>query len=63
MTKRKPIEFTRLPAVMSEIKLTNEQYQKARDLGEGAVLCAYLDGRAIRMETEEGEDPFVWAVW
>jgi hypothetical protein len=45
---------------MKEIKLTKLQKEEAKKLGEGKVIVAYLDGKAIRMETENGEDPFVW---
>ena len=45
---------------MKEIKLTEEQNKAAVALNEGEVLCAYRDGNTIRMETKEGEDPFVW---
>lgn len=45
---------------MDEAKLTVDQLQKALSLKEGEVLAAYWDHHALRMETEEGEDPYVW---
>ena len=47
---------------MKEISLTMEQKKAAENLNEGKVIYSYLDGKNIRMETEEGDDPFVWRV-
>ncbi len=32
----------------------------AEKLQEGGILFVYQDDEAIRMETVEGEDPYVW---
>lgn len=45
---------------MKEITLTQVQIDAASDLNEGRVLYAYLDGTSVRMETENGADPYVW---
>jgi len=45
---------------MKEIKLTEQQKKAAHTLLEGDVIFAYLDGTAIRMETDLGQDPYVW---
>ena len=46
--------------MFKEIKLNKVQNDAANKLGEGKVIYSYLDCKAIRMETEEGEDPWVW---
>ena len=45
---------------MQKIKLATEQQQAAIKLNEGKVIFSYKDGNTIRMETENGEDPYVW---
>jgi hypothetical protein len=45
---------------VKEVELTAVMLKEAETLGEGQVLISYLDGTSIRMETEEGEDPYVW---
>jgi hypothetical protein len=42
---------------MSPSKLMEKEAEK---LKEGKILIIYKDHSAIRMETEFGEDPFVW---
>lgn len=42
---------------MSPSKLMEKEAEK---LKEGMILIVYKDHSAIRMETEFGEDPFVW---
>ena len=46
--------------MFEEIKPTEEMLMRASALGTGKVLVVYRDGNAIRMETENGEDPYVW---
>ncbi len=41
-------------------KVPPEMLEAAKLLEEGPVLIVYRDGNAIRMETEQGEDPYVW---
>jgi hypothetical protein len=45
---------------MRQIDLSSAQAEAAASLGEGAVIYAYKDGNAVRMETERGNDPWVW---
>jgi len=33
---------------------------KAKDLNEGGILSVYEDNGRIRMETVNGDDPYVW---
>jgi len=32
----------------------------AAKLRQGPIICSYRDGRAIRMETRDGINPYVW---
>lgn len=45
---------------MKTIQLTQAQLEAAEALQEGPVAYAYLDDQEVRMETEEGNDPYVW---
>jgi len=45
---------------MKEIQPTDEMKQAATLLRQGPLIYVYLDGQAIRAETEFGEDPYVW---
>lgn len=45
---------------MIEVELTYEQHEAAKTLKEGPVVYSYLDNHAVRMETREGVDPYVW---
>lgn len=45
---------------MTELEPTAEMVKAAEVLNEGSILVVYRDGTAIRMETVEGEAPFVW---
>lgn len=45
---------------MKEYKPTRDMIIAAKLLNEGDIIFCYLDGKAIRMETEDGEDPYVW---
>ena len=40
--------------------LTSEQKRAAEELNEGDVIFLYKDKTSLRMETEDGEDPYVW---
>ena len=43
-----------------EITLTESMLKEAEKLNTGKVIFAYRDGLAIRIETENGYDPYVW---
>ncbi len=45
---------------MSEIRPTRAMVEAAARLNEGPILIVYRDGSAIRMETDQGDDPYVW---
>lgn len=45
---------------MKTIQLNEAQLEAAAALNEGPVAYAYLDEQEVRMETEEGNDPYVW---
>jgi len=45
---------------MKEVRPTKKMSEKAKALNEGRILIVYKDGHAIRMETENGDDPYVW---
>lgn len=45
---------------MMEIKPTAEMIEAAKKLGTGSIIYCYQDGTSIRMETEDGNDPYVW---
>lgn len=45
---------------MEEINPTKEMVQAAQALNEGPVVVLYKDGNTIRMETRDGDDPYVW---
>lgn len=45
---------------MNEINPTVEMIQQAGLLNEGPILIVYKDDNAIRMETRDGNDPYVW---
>lgn len=45
---------------MKTIVLTAQMVDAAVQLGEGPLLVVYLDGSALRCETERGRDPYVW---
>lgn len=42
------------------INPTKEMIKAASLLNEGPVILWYKDGSQIRMETREGDDPYVW---
>lgn len=41
-------------------QVPQDMLEAARLLNEGPVLIVYRDGTAVRMETEQGEDPYIW---
>ena len=45
---------------MREITPTDDMIKAAIPLNEGDIMVVYNDNNAIRMETTDGEDPFVW---
>lgn len=45
---------------MDNVMLSKEMMAAAQSLGEGPVLVVCRDGNAIRMETENGDGPYVW---
>ena len=45
---------------MNPIALNQKQKKAAENLKEGAILAAYRDDNSIRMETKNGENPYVW---
>lgn len=46
---------------LTEIKkLPQQMLAQARTLQTGAVIFAYKDGTAVRMETENGRHTYVW---
>lgn len=44
----------------NKLKPTREMVIRADELNEGGIMIVYKDHNAIRMETMDGEDPFVW---
>lgn len=40
--------------------LTKDQKRAAEELNEGDVIFFYKDATSLRIETEDGEDPYVW---
>ena len=42
------------------INPTKEMVKQASLLNEGPTILWYKDGNAIRMETRDGIDPYVW---
>lgn len=45
---------------IQEIEPTEEMVEAARLLKTGKIIYCYRDGTSIRMETENGRDPYVW---
>jgi len=45
---------------LDEKEIPAEMLLKARALKEGKILSVYEDRGVIRMETEEGENTYVW---
>lgn len=45
---------------MKFVSLTQEQIIEAKRLNEGLIIVSYNDNGRIRMETEDGLDPYVW---
>ena len=45
---------------MKEIEPHVAMIMAAKDLNEGEILIVYLDENCVRMETKEGNDPYVW---
>lgn len=45
---------------MKEVDATEEMIKEANRLCEGGIQIIYLDGKAIRMETVLGDNPYVW---
>lgn len=41
-------------------ELSSQMINEAVKLGTGKILCAYRDGTSVRLETENGENPYVW---
>lgn len=42
------------------VKPSSEMIEAAAKLNEGPIMIVYRDYNTIRMETEKGEDTFVW---
>lgn len=45
---------------MKMASLTLEQIMAAKRLNEGLVIASYNDNGRIRIETEDGINPYVW---
>ncbi len=46
--------------MFDEIRPTEPMLKEAEKLQEGEILICYLDEGSIRIETESGQDPYVW---
>lgn len=45
---------------MEKINPTVEMVKQAEFLNQGPILIVYKDDNAIRMETDTGNDPYIW---
>ena len=45
---------------MTKITPTTQMIAAAKQLNTGPIIYTYRDGNAVRMETEYGDDPYVW---
>ncbi len=50
----------RVHPYMNEISPTKVMVEQAELLKEGKILIVYRDFNTIRMETESGQNPYVW---
>lgn len=46
--------------MVKKIQLAKRMIEQAERQDLGKIIFAYKDGNIIRMETENGEHPFVW---